>query len=196
MVFHLARTAVLSIKGVCMQRERCSSERGAELGATEDGLGRVQGFVLLEIVHRKYESLSVFFKTFWLVEFPMLTSEAPKYPTILGLHQDECWTLLLNQALKFRHFPSINRPTVQKFERCLLVWYLGDQPVLLMKLLNQLGLETLNLDSSPLSASDLLQNAGLFHDNFHAHASLFDWRYQLVKHSFRMLFKSKYRCLK
>jgi len=86
MVFHLARTAVLSIKGVCVQRESCSSERGAKFGSTEDGLGRVQGFVLLETVHRKNEGLSVFLKSLLLVEFPMLTSEAPKYPAILGLY--------------------------------------------------------------------------------------------------------------
>ena len=95
-VFHLARTTVLCIKGVGLQREQSSSERGAELGATEDCLGRVQGFVLPETVNRKYESLSVFFETLLLVEFPMLTSEASKYPTILGLQQGQCWTLLLN----------------------------------------------------------------------------------------------------
>jgi hypothetical protein len=95
-----------------MQREHLSSERGAELGATEDSLGRVQGFVLLETVNRKYESLTVFFETLLLVEFPVLTSEASKNPTILGLQQGQCWALLLNEALKCRHFPSISRPTV------------------------------------------------------------------------------------
>ena len=106
-----------------MQRERTSSERGAELGVSEDGLGRVQGIVLHESVNRKYESLSVFFEALLLVEFPVLTSEVSKNPTILGLQQGQCWTLHLNEALKCRHLPSISRPTVQKFERCLLEWY-------------------------------------------------------------------------
>ena len=96
MIFNLARTPVLSIKGVCLQREHRSSERRADLGATEDGLGRVQGFVLPETVNRKYESLSIFFETLLLVEFPVLTSEASKNSTILGFQQGQCWTLFLN----------------------------------------------------------------------------------------------------
>ena len=166
------------------------------LGATEDGLGRFQDFVLPESVNRKNESLSVFFKTRLLGEFPMLTSEGSKNPTILGLHHGQCWTLLLNKTLKCRHLPSISRPAEQQFERCLLEWYLWYKPLLLVKQLYQLGLKRLHLDSSSLSASDFLQIARLLHNHVHAHASLFNWCHQQVKHRLRVLFKSDYRCLK